>query len=395
MTFSDKGGAGIAAGIHKDAISDAGHEAVMFTAKHKFKDGQVVNKNFFEKLIVEIKARMFKIFDLFEKNVPEIQTSYNFFETNLSTCINKLDFDIINIHWIGGEFISLNDLARIKKPIIWFHHDMWGVSGSKHYTNRENIKIYKKKRSIGFNLDKYLYSKKRKLLLKMRNLFHVSPSMWLKDELIKFGFKENKVSVINNAVDFNEFKFLDKVKSREVLSLPLQKHIVAMGSLLQNNSLHKGAKFNSIIKKFCADNDIFLIIFGSKGKKTSEENFMNYGVISERHEMNLLLSSADFTLIPSLIDNFPNTAIESFASGTPICGFKDTGVSEQINDGMLGFVAENGKISDLLNQLKDNLNNEANKEQYEKNLILVAKDKYGTTRLKNDWAKFMENLAIE
>ena len=38
--------------------------------------------------------------------------------------INASDCDIVNLHWINGEMLSIKDIAKIKKPIVWTLHDM-------------------------------------------------------------------------------------------------------------------------------------------------------------------------------------------------------------------------------------------------------------------------------
>ena len=31
----------------------------------------------------------------------------------------KRKADLINIHWIGNEFLSINEILNFKKPIVW------------------------------------------------------------------------------------------------------------------------------------------------------------------------------------------------------------------------------------------------------------------------------------
>ena len=41
--------------------------------------------------------------------------------------------DIVLMHWIGNETISIAEVAMIKKPIVLRLADMWAFSGSEHY----------------------------------------------------------------------------------------------------------------------------------------------------------------------------------------------------------------------------------------------------------------------
>jgi len=46
--------------------------------------------------------------------------------------INSSDADIVHLHWVQGEMLSISDINKIKKPIIWSLHDMWGFCGAEH-----------------------------------------------------------------------------------------------------------------------------------------------------------------------------------------------------------------------------------------------------------------------
>ena len=50
--------------------------------------------------------------------------------------VNEINSDeslIIHLHWICN-FLSIEDIANIKKPIVWTLHDMWPFCGSEHYS---------------------------------------------------------------------------------------------------------------------------------------------------------------------------------------------------------------------------------------------------------------------
>ena len=48
--------------------------------------------------------------------------------------INSSDADIIHLHWIQGEMISIDEISKIEKPVVWSFLDMWPFSGTEHYT---------------------------------------------------------------------------------------------------------------------------------------------------------------------------------------------------------------------------------------------------------------------
>jgi hypothetical protein len=48
--------------------------------------------------------------------------------------INAWDADVVHLHWVQGEMLSIADIVRIQKPIVWMLHDMWAFCGAEHYT---------------------------------------------------------------------------------------------------------------------------------------------------------------------------------------------------------------------------------------------------------------------
>ena len=46
--------------------------------------------------------------------------------------VAEIDPDVVHLHWICGGMMSLQDIARIKKPIVWTLHDMWAFTGGEH-----------------------------------------------------------------------------------------------------------------------------------------------------------------------------------------------------------------------------------------------------------------------
>ena len=47
--------------------------------------------------------------------------------------INSINPDVVHLHWIAGGMIRIEDLPKIKAPIVWSLHDMWAFTGGCHY----------------------------------------------------------------------------------------------------------------------------------------------------------------------------------------------------------------------------------------------------------------------
>ena len=176
ISFSDYiGGASRAAlRIHQSLLKNNINSNFLVAKKSLKKNKKVIlfNQNNF---LYFIKIIINKIFNFFFSNKTSI-LSLNLFSNNIYKSINQSNVDIIHLHWINNETISLKDLSKIKKKIVWTCHDMWPFIGAYHYSFKSNLK------SINF-IDKYILNKKKKL--KNKNIYFVGVSKWVQSS-IKF-----------------------------------------------------------------------------------------------------------------------------------------------------------------------------------------------------------------
>src|SRR5262249_15055159 len=63
----------------------------------------------------------------------------------------------------------------------------------------------------------------------------------------------------------------------------------------------------------------------------------------------LAYSAADVMIVPSREDNFPLTALEALACGTPVVGFDTTGLVDMVDHLRTGYLAHSFDVHDLLN----------------------------------------------
>ena len=63
--------------------------------------------------------------------------------------------------------------------------------------------------------------------------------------------------------------------------------------------------------------------------------------------LRLAYSAADVMVVPSRLDNLPNTATEAMACGTQVVAFRTGGLPEIVNDGITGLLADAFEPEDL------------------------------------------------
>tara|TARA_R110002096_G_scaffold256795_1_gene450101 strand:+ start:6565 stop:7830 length:1266 start_codon:yes stop_codon:yes gene_type:complete len=255
--------------------------------------------------------------------------------------------DIINLHWVS-DFIDYKSFFKdMDKPIVWTIHDMNPFSGGEHYLEDyigmdENG--YPIKRVIT-EKELQLFSKiidlKKEAMNNLNNLHIVTLCDWMTEEVKKSDvFKKANIHLIPNGIDSEIFKPKDFYKSRELLNLPLDKKVI----LFVSDALAKTRKGYSFLQKafqLLEDEDVILCSIGDNANIVNENTqIVELGYIDNDELMSMAYSAADVFVIPSLMDNLPNTVIESIMCGTPVIGFPIGGIPDMIEDGVNGYITK-------------------------------------------------------
>ena len=152
ISHSDSiGGANIAASRLSDALNqnEIKSSQLVRLKKTNKKEVTTINKSSINREINFLRRYFSRLIcTLFDFN-PYNTKSTGILPSFVSKKINSSKYDLVHLHWIGQETISLNDIKSINKPIIWTFHDLWPISGAEHisfnntYLN-ENFDLLKK-----------------------------------------------------------------------------------------------------------------------------------------------------------------------------------------------------------------------------------------------------------
>ncbi|HBN6671360.1 TPA: glycosyltransferase, partial [Escherichia coli] len=143
ICYSDcLGGAARAANRLHQAQRKLGINSFMLVVDKYTDDDYVLELNKLTKFRIKILNMIsgYILRHLIQKN--PVKHSLNIFSAGVVNAINKLNPDIVNIHWIGDNMLSIKEISKIKSPIIWTMHDMWAFSGCEHYDSFPGIRRY-------------------------------------------------------------------------------------------------------------------------------------------------------------------------------------------------------------------------------------------------------------
>ena len=275
--------------------------------------------------------------------------------------LNSSDTDVIHLHWVGGGMISIADIGKINKPVVWTLHDMWPFCGAEHLTfnfrwregyTRNNRPVDES----GFDLNRWTAVRKRRHWL--RPLQIVTPSRWLgefarQSELMR----DWPVTVIPNTIDTDVWQPVEKALARQLLFLPPDVPLVLYGAMGGGKSWYKGydlllAALNHLRGELP---NLRLVIFGQLAEEAQTDIGFPVHYMGHLHDdvsLRLLYCAADVMIIPSRLENLPNTGIEAHACGTPVVAFDAYGLRDIVSHKHTGYLADAYDFKDLANGLR-------------------------------------------
>ncbi len=272
--------------------------------------------------------------------------------------INKLNPEVVNLHWITGGFVRLEELAKIKKPLVWTIHDMWSFTGGCHYSG-DCLKYQVScghcsdflRSSMNYDLSRFIYNRKKRTYAKIDNLTIVSPSHWLKKTAQTSSlFKNQKIEVIPNAINTEVYRPIPQAEARRILNLPQDQKLILFGAVNATVDKRKGHDY---LKKALAKLSIpatQLLIFGASQPAQPEKlKFPTryLGRLYDDTTLALLYSAADVMVAPSLQENLACSIMEALACGTPVVAFNIGGNADMIEHQKNGYLAQPLDVNDL------------------------------------------------
>jgi glycosyltransferase involved in cell wall biosynthesis len=359
INYSDsQGGAFIAARRLVIAQRNNGIDAKLFVINKKTNYSFVYSASLFRRFFIAIYNKISVLFlKFFNGSTNKVLHSLNIFSCGLYKEINRIDCDIINLHWINNEMLSINDITKLNKPIVWTLHDSWAFCGAEHYQNGMDddsyIKSYFPNPYKGININRFIYRKKIYFLGERKFIF-IGPSRWETESLKKsLIFEKKYFYTIPNCLDLNIFKKMNKFELRDKFNLKRNKKYILYGAAGGFSNL-KGSDLvldilHEYIYKYEIKNVELLIFGSSKCNYFSSINLpIHYlGIIDDELTMSFIYNIADVILIPSRMDNLPQTATESSACGLPVVCFNVGGLIDIVSHKETGYIAKRFDIDDF------------------------------------------------
>lgn len=302
------------------------------------------------------------------------------------------DADILNFHWVSFLLDYPYVLPRIKPelPVVWTFHDMNAFTGGCHYSL--NCGRYKDRCGMcpqlnsqkEEDLSSSIWRRKSKALQKIRApLAIVTPSKWLAKEVKQSSlFNKHNVEVIPNGINIEIFQPRDKANLRKKYGLPSNVEVLLFGAA-QLNSIRKGFKLllEALRRVKVVKPNAQIVYFGDSEIEDADDLNLRYlGNFSDEFKISEVYNLADIFIISSVQDNLPNVLLESISCGVPVAGFSVGGISEVIEHGVTGWLADDISLEGLVEcilRLLDQVG--SRKDHYRQNCRIKAEKEYNIT----------------
>jgi len=301
------------------------------------------------------------------RTVKEIVYS-NSAKTGLGKVVEDFKPDITHAHNIYGRLsLSVIDaLEKAKIPVVLTLHDYKLLCPSYLMLNRGKIceqckggrfmnavlaRCHKNSLSASsvyafeswFN---HSFGKYRSV-----NTF-VSPSKFLRDKAVDFGWDSGRIAVIPNFIDSDK------------ITPPAQagRYLLYLGRLSEEKGVSTLLKAYLSFRATENGDDAIapLVIAGdgpirrdlenASGKESRNIHFVGY--LSGKSLEDTIAGARAIVMPSEWYENAPLSLIEAFAYGKPVIGARIGGIPEMINDGINGLLFEAGNVGDLEAKIK-------------------------------------------
>jgi glycosyltransferase involved in cell wall biosynthesis len=258
-----------------------------------------------------------------------------------------LQADVLQLANIHGGFFSHTSIPLLGrgKKLVWCLHDMWSFTGHCGFSLDSERWLTGCGRCP--HLDTYppvrrdatwINWRVKQAIYRLRPFTFVAPSEWLaglaRRSLLLSRFP---VHVIPYGIDAEIYAPAPQAEARRSLGLAPDERVVLVVGL----EPRKGSGLlPSILAHAVRGNGLTLLVAGetSPGPLPAAVTVRSLGHIVDERELAQAYSAADVFLMPTLMDNLPNTLLESLACETPAVATAVGGVAEVVEDGRTGLV---------------------------------------------------------
>lgn len=339
-----------------------------------------------------------KLIERSAKAEPSFPCSVPLSGTGIGKYIDNRAYDLVVLHWLGSQTLSLREISKLTVPWIVTLHDMWHFANVEHYSLKDELSHNS---SIGLSrmglLARQYFQVKKKAYKK--SLGAIAASSWIAREALASEIGSRwSTHTIPNPLDLGFWSPGTKDNEPGKIRLLFVAHGGASqrlkGFYLLDQALAILSKRVASIRfqdRFQLD-----VVGGSVQKKEIRHGILiNHLGFEDDESLRLLYRQSHLLILPSMVDNLPQVATEAMACGTPVLAFNNSGPGTFVKHGENGLLAEGLSPESMAEQLLRVWHDEVDLARLGANAAEYAKAEWSSQKilaqLEDAYLSFTEN----
>lgn len=288
-----------------------------------------------------------------------VRHSASWLPCRLDQTLNASAVDMLHLHWVQEDFLSIEAIGRLRKPVVWTLHDTWAFCGSEHYPKSIKdvrfVKGYQPENrdpaERGLDLDRWCWHRKRRSWRRPIQL--ICPSAWMADCVGRSALMHDwPVCIIPNALPICTYRPWPRLMARQLFGLPVDAPLVLFGALAGSQDKRKGWDLlEAALKRLASNHDgIQAVVCGETEPANPPRLGMPIHYVGRLHDdqsLALLFSACDVVVVPSRLDNLPQMGTEAQSCGVPVVAFACGGLPDVVQHKQTGYLASPFDPQDL------------------------------------------------
>jgi glycosyltransferase involved in cell wall biosynthesis len=272
--------------------------------------------------------------------------------------ILRLKPDAVVLHWLGNRVLSIEQVGELLRsgiPVYWVLHDTWAFCGAEHYPHgdrdRRFVDGYRAENrpewESGLDVNRATWKRKRRHWTQPLHL--VAPSRWMAGLVSSSALMRDwPVDIVPYPMDIEWWGALTRTEARRQLGIAEERRVIVFGAIGGEKDPRKGADLlraalNRLSKSLSGAlrGSVDVMTFGGREgvDHLADLKVRSVGRLDDEG-LRLLYTAADVAVVPSRIDNLPQTAVEPIVCGAPVVGFRIGGMPDIVVEGVTGHLVE-------------------------------------------------------
>lgn len=263
--------------------------------------------------------------------------------------------DILQLYNTHGSYLSHRILPILAagRPVVWRLSDLWPLTGHCAYPGDcqrwqtgcgscPDLGTYP---PLPFDTTALLWRIKQATYQQFASLTIVAPSSWSEQAARRSPlFAGVEIVRIPNGLDLAGFRPGNTAAARARLGIPDGAICLLFSAHVAIDNPRKGTQLlEQALRMLPSSLDIRLLVAGH-GSETWRDRIpqpvIPLGFVTDDTILHAANLAADITVVPSTVENLPNTLLEALASGLPVIAFNAGGIRDAVVDGVTGLLVE-------------------------------------------------------